>query len=453
MNPARSTRGCGLNEHLWLVAARFQELMDKKLRNRVLVFLLLAGIVAYLLVRISGRQPVAKISATTPVRRNLVASISSNGKVEPIAPATVRAQLDTFVTKVHVLEGQNVKKGQLLLELNVKDAASQLAAAKARLLRAEDDLRVAQAGGRTDEAARINGDLAKARAERDRLKRNHDSLTRLLAQDAATKDELTANDLSLEKMQAEVNKSAAAKKEFDRQANLDQSRTALAVQQAQSDVAALQDKVQQGRIRASMDGTLYAMPVHEGDFVKVGDLLAQMADLHKVRVRAFIDEPEMGALEPDEPVKITWDALPNRVWEGKTEIIPKQVVARGLRNVGELLCSVRNDKLELLPHTNVNVRINLKERLNVLSVTRGAVETENSQRYVFVVKDGVGPSRLEKRLIQVGIADAANYEVVNGLREGEVVALPGDVDLRDGMSVKVVNMASSNLKEAKDASL
>jgi hypothetical protein len=99
------------------------------------------------------------------------------------------------------------------------------------------------------------------------------------------------------------------------------------------------------------------------------------------------------------------------------------------------------------------VRINLKERWNVLSVTRGAVETENSQRYVFVVKDGVGPSRLEKRLIQVGIADATNYEVVNGLREGEVVAIPGDVDLRDGMSVRVVNMASSNLKEAKDASL
>jgi HlyD family secretion protein len=427
--------------------------MDKKLRNRILVFLLLAGIVAYFLVRISGRQPVAKISAATPVRRNIVASITSNGKVEPIAPVAVRAQLDTFVTQVHIVEGQNVKKGQLLLELNVKDAASQLAAAKARLLRAEDDLRVAKGGGRTDEAARINSDLAKARAERDRLQRNHDSLTRLLAQGAATKDELTANELSLEKMHAEVNKLAAAKKEFDRQANLDESRSSLAVQQAQSEVAALEDKVQQGRIRASIDGTLYAMPVHEGDFVKVGDLLAQMADLHKVRVRAFIDEPEMGALEPDEPVKITWDALPNRVWEGKTEIIPKQVVARGLRNVGELLCSVRNDKLELLPNTNVNVRINLKERLNVLSVTRGAVETENSQRYVFVVQEGVGQSRLERRLIQVGIADATNYEVVSGLREGEVVAIPGDVELHDGMSVRVVNMASSNLKETKDASL
>ncbi len=427
--------------------------MDRKLRNRILVFLLLAGIVAFLLVRMSERQPVAKISATTPVRRNIVASISSNGKVEPIAPVAVRAQLDTFVTKLHISEGQSVKKGQLLLELNVKDAASQLAAAKARLLRAQDDLRVAIAGGRKDEAARINGDLAKAHAERDRLQRNHDSLTRLLAEGAATQDELTANDLSLEKMHAEVNKLAAAKKEFDRQANLDESRSSLAVQQAQSEVAALEDKVQQGRIRAAIDGTLYAMPVHEGDFVKVGDLLAEMADLHKVRVRAFIDEPEMGALEPDEPVKITWDALPNRVWEGKTEIIPKQVVARGLRNVGELLCSVRNDKLELLPNTNVNVRINLKERWNVLSVTRGAVETENSQRYVFVVQDGVGQSRLERRPIQVGIADATDYEVVSGLREGEVVALPGDVELHDGMRVRVVNTASSNLKETKDASL
>jgi HlyD family secretion protein len=427
--------------------------MDKILRNRVLVFLLVAGIVAYFLVAISGRQPVAKISATTPARRNIIASISSNGKVEPITPVTVRAQLDTFVTRVHVLEGQNVKKGQLLIELNVKDAASQLAAARVRLLRAEDDLRVANTGGRTDEAARINGDLAKAQAERDRLQRDHDSLTRLLAQGAATKDELAANQLALEKTQSDLSKLAAAKKEFDRQANLDQARSSLAVQQARSDVAALEDKVTQGSIRASIDGTLYSMPLHQGDFVKVGDLLAEMADLHKVRVRAFIDEPEMGALEPDEVVKITWDALPNRVWDGRTEIIPKQVVARGSRSVGELLCSVQNDKLELLPNTNVNVRINSKERLNVLGITRGAVDTENSQRYVFVVKDGVGPTRLEKRLIQVGIADPANYEVISGLQEGEVVALPGDVDFHDRMRVKVVNMDTSSQKEAKDAKL
>src|ERR1700741_4054363 len=424
--------------------------MDRKLRNRTLLFLALAAIVAFALVRLSGRQPVAKISATTPMRQNIVSSISSNGKVEPISPYTVEARLDTFVEKVLVVEGQNVKKGQLLLRLDVKDAASQLDAARRRLLQAQDELRSAQAGGRADEAARINGDLAKAQAELERRQHNHDSLERLLAQGAATKDELAANDLALAQAQADVNKSRAAKKEFSRAANLDTSRSALAVQQAQSDVAALEEKVRQGSIAAPVDGTLYSLPVKTGEYVKVGDLLAQMADLHKVRVRAFIDEPEMGGLEPGLPVKITWDALPNRVWDGKTEIVPKQVVARGTRSVGELLCSVDNEKLELLPNTNVNVRIHSKERVNVVAVPRGAVEREYGQGYVFVVISRVGKTMLEKRRIQVGIADATNFEVMSGLQAGEIIALPGDVDLKDGMVVKVVNMDQSNIKGDKD---
>jgi HlyD family secretion protein len=88
-----------------------------------------------------------------------------------------------------------------------------------------------------------------------------------------------------------------------------------------------------------------------------------------------------------------------------------------------------------------------------LGITRGAVDTENSQRFVYVVKDSVGQSHLEKRLIQVGIADATDYEVISGLQEGEVVALPGDVDFHDGMKVRVVNMVTSDTQEAKDAKL
>lgn len=214
------------------------------------------------------------------------------------------------------------------------------------------------------------------------------------------------------------------------------------MQQTLSEMAALEDKVSDGKIAAPVDGTLYSLPVRAGDYVKLGDLLAEMADLHKVRVRAFIDEPDLGALEPDQPVMITWDALANRSWPGKTEIIPKQVVPHGTRSVGELLCSVVNDKLELLPNINVNVRINSRERMNVLAVPRGAVESEGGHRYVFVVRAGqlgVGKSTLEKREIRVGIADATSYEVMSGLQEGEMVALPGDTDLKDGMAVQVVN--------------
>jgi len=422
--------------------------MDRKLRNRIVIYLLLAGVLAYAGVELSGRKAVPKISAVTPMRENLVSSISSNGKVEPISPFVMRAQLDTFVEKVRVAEGQTVKKGQVILELDVKDAAARLAEAKAKLLKAEDDLRAAKTGGKIDEAAKVTGDLAKAQAERDRFQKNNEVLQRLIAQQAATQDELAANDLSLIKAQAEVTRLSAAKQEFDRNVKLDTGQTMLRVQQIQDDVAVLEEKVRQGRITAPADGTLYSLgrsadstPLKAGDYVKLGDLLAEMADLHKVRVRAFIDEPELGALEANEPVKITWDALPSRSWVGKTENIPKQVVARQTRSVGELLCSVNNDKLELLPNINVNVRINSRERIGVLSVPRGAVEADGGRRYVFVVRKnqlGVGKSTLEKREIHVGIADAANYEVVSGLQEGELVALPGDVDLRDGMTVIVV---------------
>src|SRR5438552_9043658 len=167
--------------------------MDRRLRNRLLFFLLAAGVLAYLLFLLSGRQPVTKLSAVVPTRENIVSSISSNGKVEPISPFVMRAQLDTFVERVSVLEGQQVKKGQLLLELNVKDAAASLAQARARLLKAQDDFRAANSGGRTDDVARVTGDLAKAIAERDRLQRNHEALQRLLARQAATRDELAAN--------------------------------------------------------------------------------------------------------------------------------------------------------------------------------------------------------------------------------------------------------------------
>jgi HlyD family secretion protein len=420
--------------------------MDRKLRNRILLFLVLAGVVAFVLVQLSGRQPVAKLAAVTPVRENLVSSITSNGKVEPISPYVMRAQLDTFVERVYATEGQQVKKGQLFLELDVKDAAAQLAQAQVKLLRAQNDLKTAKAGGRADEAARIAGDLASAVATRNRLQKEHDALVRLVEEQAATRDELAAKQLELTKAQADVARFTAAKEEFDRSAQLDADRSALQVQQARHEVAALEGKVREGRITAPANGILYSLPVRQGDFVKVGDLLAEMADLHKVRVRAFIDEPDLGALEPNEPVRITWDALPSRTWLGTTEQIPKQVVPRGTRSVGELLCSINNDKLELLPNINVDVRITSRERMNVLTIPRGAVEADGTKRYVYVVKDGgLGvKTTLEKREIKVGIADATRYEVASGLGENDLVALPGDVDLRDGMAVEVVNMASSN---------
>jgi HlyD family secretion protein len=402
-------------------------------------WLLLAGAVAtvIVLVKLSGRQPVPRVAVVQVVRENLNATISSNGKVEPITPYALRAQFPTFVEKVLAVEGQAVTRGQLLLTLVADDVHAELNRAREQLVAAQDALRAARTGGRADEAGQLESDLRKAEIERDRLRRERAALERLVAQQAATKEELRQNQAALDRAEADWQRLQSAREEFIRRTRLEVERAALLVEQSRSQIRSLEDKVRSARVTAPVDGTLYSLPVRVRDFVKVGDLMAELADLHRVRVRAFIDEPELGGIEPDQTVEITWDALPSKTWEGRTEQIPKQVVPRGTRSVGEVLCSVANDKLELLPNININVRIHLRERRNALVVPRGAVRIEGTRRYVYMVGNGGLGTRLHKREIKVGIASATKYEVLEGLSGGEKLALPGDIELRDDMAVRL----------------
>jgi HlyD family secretion protein len=219
---------------------------------------------------------------------------------------------------------------------------------------------------------------------------------------------------------------------------LDVDRQSLLVQQAQDNLRDLEEKARSTRITAPVDGTLYAFPLRENAAAKPGDLLAAVADLRRIRVRAFIDEPDLGKLVPGQSVEITWDALPNRKWAGTTQQIPRQVVPHGTRSVGELLCTVSNDDQRLIPNTNVNVRIELDQRKSVVLVPRGALVFDKAQRFVFVVQDATENAVLRKQEVQLGISDATNFEVVSGLNTGEVIALPTNIEPKDGMRVRVI---------------
>ena len=200
----------------------------------------------------------------------------------------------------------------------------------------------------------------------------------------------------------------------------DGNRLDLLVEHSKALVNDLQDKADSSRVVAPVSGTLYSFPVHAGDFVHTGDLLAAIADLHELRVRAYIDEPELGQLKPGQTVVVTWDALPGRTWTGKTEILPRQVVALGTRNVGELLCTIPNPGMELIPNTTVDVRIEVNERADALVVPRGAVQIDGAHRYVYRF-DG---RRLHRTEIRVGLSNATQFEVLSGINNGRHTGTP-----------------------------
>jgi HlyD family secretion protein len=400
------------------------------------LWILVGGLLVliFLLVFLGGRGSTARVAVADVVRENVSSVVSTNGKVEPILLRSFRAGYPTFVERVYAVEGQRVKRGQKLFALDDTEVQADLAQARADLAAQEEALSVAKAGGLASQLARAAADLQKAQASRDQLRRDNESLSKLVAEKAATPEELEQNRLQLTQAEADVQSFEKVKRTLDQQAQLDQGRVALLVEHARVTVQDFEERLESAHGTAPFDGTLYSLPIRQGDFVKVGDLLGELADLRQVRIRAFIDEPELGQIDVNQSVEILWDAHPDLVWNGKTEVLPKQVVTRGTRSVGELICSVTNDRLDLLPNTTVDVRIHVGERPATLVVPRGAVYIEGDKRYVFRVED----ARLHRRNIKVGIANPTKIEVLSGLNEGDVVALPGEASLKENLRIKAV---------------
>jgi HlyD family secretion protein len=405
----------------------------RSLSRRVWLLLGLAIVLVVFLLYLNSRRPSARVAVVQASHETFRSSISSNGKVEPIMPYSLRAKFDGFVDRVIAAEGKNVKKGDLLLTMDDRDIRAQLDQARAQLAAQQDDLRAARAGGRPDQAAKLGADLKSAEVERNLVQRQQETLTKLAAQNAATAEELEKNRAALERADAALDEARKAKQEFEHQVSLARDRLELLVEHSTTQVNNLEDKANSARVVAPGSGTLYSLPVHAGDFMHTGDLLAAIADLHEVRVRAYIDEPELGQLRAGQTVIVTWDALPGRTWTGKTEILPRQVVALGTRNVGELLCTIANQGMELIPNTTVDVRIEINERADALIVPRGAVQIDGAHRYVYRLDGG----RLRRTEIRVGLSNATQFEVLSGITAGDTLALPGDTPLRNNMAVRV----------------
>jgi HlyD family secretion protein len=173
-----------------------------------------------------------------------------------------------------------------------------------------------------------------------------------------------------------------------------------------------------------------------GAYVNPGDIVLQEADLSKVVVRAFVDEPDVGRLVSGQPIEVTWDADPGRIWRGTVSAIPATVKLRGTRNVGETTCVVDNSDLKLLPNVNVGISIVTAEHPNVLTVPREAVRMDDGKTFVYqVVNDS-----LQRRDIQTLVSNLTQVEVAGGISENAVVALTAtnSKPLRDGLTVKVI---------------
>ena len=395
-----------------------------------------AGIVAgvVLLASFMSRDDAIPVRTARVERSDIRSVISTNGKVESVQNFEAHAPIGTTVKALLVKEGDQVKKGQLLVRLNDAEARVQAAKAMSQIRAAAADIHSVESGGTQEEVLTTGAELTKARANRDTAQHNLDALERLLQQGAASPGEVRNAQDQLARADAEVK--LLEQKQHDRFSRPEVARVESQHQAALAGYRSAQDVLSRLDIHAPFDGVVYSLPVRQGAYVNPGDLILQAADLSKVLVRAFVDEPDIGRLAVNDKVEVTWDGLPGRVWNAQVNTVPSSVKLRNTRTVGEATAIVDNSDFRLLPNINVGITIVSGEHHNVLTVPREAVRIDNSRTYVFEVKN----DELVRRDIQTSITNLTSVEVTGGLAENALVALnsTNSKPLKNGISVKVV---------------
>ena len=373
-------------------------------------------VVIFYFVRMATRSRIP-IRVASVVRSELKSTVPTNGQVEPQVNYEAHAPFSGLIKALYVHEGQKVSQGTLLLSMDDTDARARLATAVAGLRTAQENYNAIVQGGTQAERLSLSGELSKAQIDRDQAQHDLEALEKLQRTGAASASEVAAAQQRLDADNA-ILANLQQRKTNNYDAG-DLNRVRAALDDAQAGYGAAQQVMNQANVRAPFRGTVYLIPVSKTEYVQQGSLLLQMADLSRMQVRAYFDEPEIGKLHVDQPVTIVWDARPDKTWHGHIARVLATIITYTTRNVGEVLVTIDDADNDLLPNTNVRVTALVANKPNALNIPREALHTESGQAYVYRVKGGV----LHRTNVITGNLNLSQVEIQSGLKEGDLVAL------------------------------
>jgi len=401
----------------------------------LLGFLILIASVVSLGVFWSIDSGKAQVVTVTEVKLSDVHThINTNGKVEAEKVFELHPPLSGRCTRIYVREGAQLKSGDPVLALDDSALRSELASARAELATAETELRNVERGPTAEELNQAEAEIARYRMEADAARKTLEANERLLQKGAVSRFEVEESRRGLARAEQSLQSAITRRDDIRRRYDtVDRQRAVARVEAAKSRIAFLESSIERSILRAPASGTLYQFDVRDGAYLEAGALVGLLADLTRLRVRAFVDEPEMGRVALGNTVIVHWDARAQESWKGVVAHIPAQVVARGTRSVAEVLCSISSPQQTLIPNINVDAEIETAQGPKVPTLPRECVFPEGKDYFVWVFQNG----QARKRKVVTGRATSTFMEVTGGLSVGDRVIIPGDFSLTEGMRVRV----------------
>ena len=391
-----------------------------KILSALLAVLLCGGLAAHWW---QGPQvPMEKV-----LRRDFVQTVVASGHVETPHRVDIGAQITGAVVRVPVAEGQNVKAGDLLVELDTTELRASERQAELAVTQAQARLRQlrevqAPVAEQTLRQAQVSLDNARAT-----LRRNQDLFEKNFIGEAALEDSRKAVDLA----DAQVR---SARKQLET-AGAAGSDTALALAteaQARANAQAAHARSSYALIRAPLDGTLIARTVEVGDVVQPGKVLMTLSPTGRTQLVVEIDEKNLRLLALGQKALVSADAYPQQRFPAELVYINPGVNAQ--TGSVEVKLDVISPPAVIRQDMTVSVDIEVARRPQALLVAASAVhDADSAAPWVLRLEDG----RAVRRPVRLGLRSGGFAELLEGLQEGDA-AIPVAAAIEPGARVRAI---------------
>jgi HlyD family secretion protein len=444
----------------------------------VVVLAIIVGTTVY-----QSRKNVVTVQTGKVQREDLSAVVSGSGEIKPKTYVNIGANAYGKITHLYVKEGEHVKKGQLLAQLENVQSSADVSANQASVQAAETDAIAADAALKTSDA-----DLQRAQADYERNKLDWERAQNLYKDGLIAKSDFDSRrnawataDSGLVQAKARVAQAKAQKDSADKH-----------VAQARANLTRVADVLQKTTYAAPYDGVVTNLPVREGESVVIGiqnalgNTLLTLADMSVITAEVKVDETDIVNVRLGQPADVTIDAIPNKVFHGTVSEIGDNAIVRSTgvatsqqSSTSEeakdfkVVVTLSDAPNDLRPGLSTTAKITTAARSNVLAVPIQALSVRTKAQLAqekaapgsvhaaapeLASRDGAAKDKDQKQDVQgvfvirnkkaefvpltTGIAGTSDIEVLSGLKDGDEV-LTGSYKIlrtiRSGSSVKVDN--------------
>ncbi|WP_457638585.1 efflux RND transporter periplasmic adaptor subunit [Persephonella sp.] len=398
------------------------------MKKFLIIFILLVAVIGgFTVYKLSQKekQEEVKVFKTAKVKRGRIENIinaTAIVKTRVNAYLKIGTRTTGLVEKMFIDIGDYVKKGQLIaiidqreIKKNIEKLKYQLQKAKNRLEQVEKvyPLKIKEA----------EKNLQSAEAEYQYALWKFEREKQLLKEEFTTRESYEMAQKELETKKAKLKASEETLKRLKVEYQTEKKI-------AQDDIKIYQKELEREKIRLSyteiyspIDGIVSNVVAREGETLVAGLQAAELVTILKpdhLEIQIFVDETDIGKVKPGQEVLYHVDAYPDKTFSGKiTKIYPEPVVKQNIVYYLAIVPVKKEYARFLRPEMTVYTKIIAGVKENALIIPNTAVRFERGRQFVFVIKNG----KPEKRFIKTGWIDENYTEVIEGLKEGEVIAV------------------------------